>query len=108
MRCRPSSQDHPTGSVLAASVAALALLGAGWSIPPKLCAGRHTLTPAATSLGPRRSKQLSSSWRRFTALPKLYSVATRGVPKGRPQPRREQFVVPKDMYADLKPDPPDR
>ena len=40
--------------------------------------------------------------------PKLYGVATRGVPKGRPRPRREQFMAPKDMYADLKPDPPDR
>jgi len=41
------------------------------------------------------------------SAPKLYRVATRAAPKGRPRPRREQFMAPKDMYADLKPDPPD-
>jgi hypothetical protein len=39
--------------------------------------------------------------------PKLYRVAIRGVPKGRPRPRREQFMAAKDMYADLKHDQPD-
>jgi hypothetical protein len=39
--------------------------------------------------------------------PKLYSVATGQAPKGRLRPRREQFMAPKDIYADLKPGPPD-
>jgi hypothetical protein len=41
------------------------------------------------------------------SAPKLYRVATRAAPKGRPRPRREQFMEPEDMYADLKPDRPD-
>jgi hypothetical protein len=40
------------------------------------------------------------------SAPRLYRVATRAAPKGRP--RREQFMEPKDMYADLKPGTPER
>jgi hypothetical protein len=42
------------------------------------------------------------------SAPRLYRVATRAAPKGRPRPRREQFMEPKDMYADLKPGTPER
>jgi hypothetical protein len=39
--------------------------------------------------------------------PQLYRVAARAAPKGRPRPRRDQFMAPNDMYADLKADRPE-